>query len=185
MSYRSTLREIAQEQHGYVTTRDARALGVPPIELRKLAGRGALTNVARGLYRFPDLRRTETDAFAEAVLRVGPGAHLDGESVLALQGLALVEPTRITVATPHRVRLVDPGFVTVVHRRVDPEDITEYDGIASTRVWRALVDMKGHVMTERLEVALSEALRRDLVTPLEARRVRRALGSSRQREESA
>ena len=48
MSYRSTLREFAQEQHGYVTTRDARALGVPPIELRKLAGRGALTNVARG-----------------------------------------------------------------------------------------------------------------------------------------
>jgi hypothetical protein len=45
--------------------------------------------------------------------------------------------------------------------------------------------MKGHVMTERLEVALSAALRRDLVTPLEARRVRRALGSSRQREESA
>jgi predicted transcriptional regulator of viral defense system len=148
---------------------------VPAVELRKLASRGALTNVARGLYRFPDVRRDVNDAFAEAVLRVGSDAHLDSESVLALHGLAFIEPTRITVATPHRVRLVDPGFINVVQRRLPGEEITVYDGIPATRVWRALISARGTVMTERLEGALSAARRRDLVTPREARRVRRAL----------
>jgi predicted transcriptional regulator of viral defense system len=131
--------------------------------------------VARGLYRFPDVRRDESDAYAEAVLRVGPDAHLDSESVLALHGLAFIEPTRVTVATPHRVRLVDPGFVEVVQRRLPAEDVTEYDGIPATRVWRVLIEARETVMTERLEGALAEARRRDLLTPLEARRVRRAL----------
>ncbi|MDO9485397.1 MAG: hypothetical protein Q7K25_04980, partial [Actinomycetota bacterium] len=106
---------------------------------------------------------------------VGPDAHLDSESVLALHNLALVEPSRITVATPHRVRLADPGFVNVVRRRLPVEEITEYDGIPATRVWRALIEAQATVMTERLQDALTEARRRDLVTPLEARRVRRAL----------
>ncbi|MDO8731457.1 MAG: type IV toxin-antitoxin system AbiEi family antitoxin domain-containing protein [Actinomycetota bacterium] len=175
MSHRSVLREIAETQHGYVTTRDAGALGVPAVELRKLTSRGALKNVARGLYRFPDIRRDATDAFAEAVLRVGPDAHLDCESVLALLDLALVEPSRIIVATPHRVRLADPAFVNVIQRRLPVEEITEYDGIRATRVWRALIEAQATVMTVRLQDALAEARRRDLVTPLEARRVRRAL----------
>ena len=175
MTYRRVLRELAEGQHGYVTTQDACALGVPPVELRKLAHRGALTNIARGLYRFPDVRHTASDSYAEAVLRVGPGAHIDGESVLAMLDLAAVEPRRITVATPRRVRLVDPGRLNVITRHTPPKEITEYDGIPATRVWRALTDAKGKVMTDRLREALREAQRRDLVTTLEARRVRRAL----------
>jgi len=175
MTYRRVLRELAEDQHGYVTTHDARALGVPPVELRKLAHRGALTNVARGLYRFPDVRHDDSDMYAEAVLRVGPEAHIDGLSVLAMLNLALVEPKRITVATPRRVRFVDPGDLDVVVRQTPVEDITEYEGIPATRVWRALIDAKGSVMTDRLLTALTEARQRDLVTPTEARRVRRAL----------
>ncbi|MBN4668820.1 type IV toxin-antitoxin system AbiEi family antitoxin domain-containing protein, partial [Pandoraea nosoerga] len=34
--------EVAAEQHGYVTTRDARDIGVDPVQLRLLAGRGRL-----------------------------------------------------------------------------------------------------------------------------------------------
>lgn len=176
MTYRSVLRELAEDQHGYVTTEDARALGVPPVELRKLAHRGALTNVARGLYRFPDVRHSDNDMYAEAVLRVGPGAHIDGVSVLAMLNLALVEPKHITVATPRRVRLTNPGHVNVTVRQMPDGEITEYDGVPSTCVWRALIDAKGTVMTSRLRDALADAQRRGLVSPLEARRVRRALG---------
>lgn len=177
MTYRRTLREIAEEQYGYITTKDAHDLGVPAVELRKLAQRGALENIARGLYRFTDARSTSKDLYAEAVLRVGPDAHLDGEAVLALHGLALVEPKRITVATPHRVRIADPGFVEIVQRHAPAEEVTEYDGIPATRVWKALIDAHTTVMTERLRTALTLAIRRDLVTPLEARRVRRALSA--------
>lgn len=47
--------EVAAEQHGYVTTRDARDIGVDPVQLRLLAGRGRLERVGRGVYRVPVL----------------------------------------------------------------------------------------------------------------------------------
>ena len=46
MNYRQTVREIALDQYGYVTTRDAADAGVPVVELRKLAARGALCDPA-------------------------------------------------------------------------------------------------------------------------------------------
>ncbi len=179
MTYKEALREVAAYQHGYVTTHDAEEVGVPGVELRKLAARGGLDNVARGVYRFPDAPTTPTDPYMQAVLRVGAGAVLVGESVLALHDLALVEPRKIQVATPRRVRLTNPGFVEVIHREVPQDEITTYDGVPATKLWRALVDTVGHVMTERLQAALAEARRRDLVTPAEAARVRRALKAQR------
>ena len=53
-TYRDRVRQIALGAYGYVTTRQAAEVGVPAVELRKLAARGALVNVAYGLYRVPD-----------------------------------------------------------------------------------------------------------------------------------
>jgi predicted transcriptional regulator of viral defense system len=175
MTYREVLRELADYQYGYITTTDAQEADIPAVELRKLAARGGLEHVARGVYRFPDARHTPEAEYAEAVMRVGRDAVLAGESVLALHNLALVGPRQITVATPHRVRLTDPGRVRVIQRQFRPDEITEYAGIPATRVWRALVDVIGRVMTDRLRAALAEAVRKELVTPAEAARVRRAL----------
>jgi len=46
VNYRQIVGEIALDQYGYVSTRDAADAGVPAVELRKLAARGALTNPA-------------------------------------------------------------------------------------------------------------------------------------------
>ena len=48
--------ERAAETHGYVTTRDARELGIDPTQLRLLAARGRLKRTGRGVYRVPVLR---------------------------------------------------------------------------------------------------------------------------------
>jgi len=90
--YRDVVREIAYDNYGYVTTKDALDAGVPAVELPKLAARGGLMNVAYGLYHVPDVPPTRFDQFAQALLRVGEGAYLHGESVLALFGLADVSP---------------------------------------------------------------------------------------------
>ena len=173
MTYRQTLRELAADQRGYVTTRDAQAAGIPAVELRKLATRGALERVGRGVYRFADAQRSEDDLFVEAVLRVGPGAVLAEDAVLALHQLAHVAPKKIKVATANRVRLRDPSYIDVVPRRLAPDDVTTYRGIPSTTVARALRDCVGAVMPDRLLAAVSEATRRDLLTPSEAANVRR------------
>src|SRR5690554_940416 len=96
-TYREVVREIALDNYGFVTTGAARMAGVPAVELPKLASRGGLVNVAYGLYRVPDVPATPYDQFAEALLRVGDGAYLHGESVLALHGLAAVNPRQVKV----------------------------------------------------------------------------------------
>jgi hypothetical protein len=75
-TYRRRLFRRALDQYGFVTTQDAADLGVPAVELRKLAGTGGIEHISYGLYRFDDVPRTSRDQFMEAVLRVGPDAYL-------------------------------------------------------------------------------------------------------------
>lgn len=175
MSYRTMLRDHAYDQYGYVTTNDAADLGVPAVELRKLAARGALTQIGYGLYRVKDVPRSSRDQFAEAVLRVGPDAFLTHDAVLALHGLGLVNPTVIRVGTPHRTRARLPRLISVIHRRLPPEDLTSYEGIPSTTVARAIRDCRGMVMDERLRDAIRDAEKEGLVNRREAATLRRVL----------
>ena len=175
MNYRQTVREIALDQYGYVTTGHAAKVGVPAVELRKLAARGALTNIAYGLYRLTDARPTEYDQFAEALLRVGDGAYLRSDAVLALHHLALVNPRRIRVGATRRVRAALPEFIDLREQEMPEEDLTLYEGLRSTTVARALLDCRGQVMTERLLDAAKQAKADGLLTRREYARVRRAL----------
>src|SRR3954453_23922862 len=68
-TYRRRLRERAVDQYGYITTRDAKELGIPPGELRKLRQRGGLEHIGHGIYRFEDIPRADRDQLMEAVLR--------------------------------------------------------------------------------------------------------------------
>jgi predicted transcriptional regulator of viral defense system len=162
-TYRRRLREVALDQYGYVTTRDAEGIGVPAVELRKLAQRGGLDHITYGLYRFDDIPHTARDQHMEAVLRVGPGAYLTHDAVLALHDLGLVNPRRIRVGTPRRARPHLPDDVEVVQRRLDKEDLTTFEGIPTTTVRRALLDCRDLVMRERLLDAAREAARRGLL----------------------
>ncbi len=116
-THRRALRDLSLDQYGYITPTDAEALGVPAIELRKIAQRGGLDHVAYGLYRFADIPITEFDTFMDAVLRIGPDAHLTHDAVLALHGLALVNPRRIRVGSPHRVRRTLPDSIEVIREQ--------------------------------------------------------------------
>ncbi|MCW2538319.1 MAG: hypothetical protein JWN95_44 [Frankiales bacterium] len=164
MTFRDELRDVALDQHGYVTTRDAARLKIPPIELRKLASRGKLENVARGVYRFPDLPREHGDEYAAAVLTAGDDAYLTGLSVLALHELAQVNPRTIDVGTDKRVRLARPGAIRVIRQNVPASDRTVYVGIPSVTVARAIKDAIQTVMSTRLVQAAGDARARGLLT---------------------
>lgn len=148
---------------------------MPAVELRKLAARGALAHIARGLYRIADplLPATPRDQFAEAVLRVGADADLTHDAVLSLHGLALVNPRHIRVATPHRVRADLPGHIRLIQRELPAETLTIYEGIPCTTVVQALVDCRGLVMAERLYQAARQAHREGLLTTRELHTFRR------------
>lgn len=170
-TYRRRLHDQALDQYGYVTTRDAGEIGVPAVELRKLAARGGIEHVAYGVYRFDDVPRTAHDELMEAVLRAGPDAYLTHDAVLALHDLGLVNPRRIRVGTPHRTRPKLPNTIDIVRRQLDADDLTSYEGIPSATVARALLDCIGLVMRDRLMDAAREAAERGLLHRTEAERV--------------
>ena len=184
MTYREQVREIALDQYGLVSTADAAAADIPAVELRKLASRGALDRVGRGVYRDPSVPGTMRDQYAQAVLLVGSDAYLTGESVLALHDLALVNPTHVLVGTPHRVRTQLPPVVRAVRRELPPERVTAYEGIPSTTVFQAIDDCMATVVSERLRDAIAEAGHRGLITSRE-RAVLRARPSRRYRRMGA
>lgn len=166
-TFREALWEIALGQDGFVTTADAAEAGVPGNELVKLARRGGgigrLEHVARGLYRFPELPWTESAQPLEAVLRVGPDAHLTGDAVLNFHNLALVNPRRIRVGTPHRVRAKLPPWIEVIRETLPPEHRTVYEGVPSATVAHALAACMPIVMTDRMAQAIDDAERQGLI----------------------
>lgn len=176
VKYREIVREIALDHYGYVTTKEAAEAGVPAVELPKLAAHGGLENVAYGLYRVPDVPPTAYDQFAEALLRVGEGAHLHGESVLALFGLADVNPRQIKVAVPRRARPTLPLFVELTHVKGDART-TFYEGLNAQPVADAILECRGRIETERLLDAAKQARKDGLLTTTEWQRVLKGLRS--------
>lgn len=174
LTYRRVVRALALDSYGYITTKQAAEAGVPAGELPKLAARGGLDHVAYGLYRVPDVPATDFDQFAEALLRVGDGAYLHGESVLALFGLADVNPLQITVATGRRARPTLPPFVHLKHLRSDVRT-TVYQGMLAQPVADAILECRGQIENERLMEAARQARKDGLLTTTEWRRVRKEL----------
>ncbi len=174
VKYRNVVREIAYDNYGYVTTKDAAKAGVPAIEMPKLAARGGLMNVAYGLYRVPDIPPTRVDRFAEALLRAGEGAYLHGESVLALFDLTDVNPRQIKVAVPRRVRAKLPAFIELT-QVPDGARTIFYEGLASQPVTEAILECLGRIETERLLDAAKHARQQGLLTTSQWRQVRKGL----------
>lgn len=168
------MREVAYGNHGYITIESAADAGVPAVELPKLAARGGLTRTGHGVYRVTDIPSAADDQFAEATLLVGRDAYLRGDAVLALLGLADVNPTTITVGTAHRVRRAVPDYITITTAPIDAV-VTRYRGIRAQPVAEAILECLGAVPGSRLRDAAGRARAEGLLTSAEWNRVRKEL----------
>jgi len=178
MTYRHDLWEIAAEHHGIVTTRQADDAGVPAVELRKLASRDALKRVGHGVYRHMGVPVDEWTELAATLASVGEDAFLEGDTVLAMFSLALVNPHKIHVGTPRRRRSQPPRNAVVTVRPGMPEDdLTTHRGLRCATVRRALLDGIPHLVSERIVDAVADARRRDLIDDLEATEIIGAVAS--------
>lgn len=164
MGYRHDLWEIAAEQHGVVTISEAEDAGVPAVEVRKLAHRGALQAFGKGVYVHRDISANGLTQPAVAAALAGDGAFLQREAVLDLLGLGQFNPRRIRVATRRRVRRTLPEWIDLEARAdVPDEDLTHYEGIPATTVRRALKDVHDRMPPERWKVVVNQARRRELI----------------------
>lgn len=155
-TYREALRYAAGENHGYLTPELAEHYGVPKVELRKLASRGAFVKIARGVYRDPFFPAGEHDQLRELLLMVGEGAYLAGDSVLALLELADVNPQKVTIASPRRHQREFPAVLDVI--KAQPGDEPRlYHGLPCQSVAQAIRLSAPGLMRERVEEAIFDA----------------------------
>ncbi|HEY8808751.1 MAG TPA: type IV toxin-antitoxin system AbiEi family antitoxin domain-containing protein [Solirubrobacterales bacterium] len=167
LHYPSTeLWELARMQHGIVTRQQLMARGLTPKAIAHRIKTGRLHLLRRGIYVVgrPDIDRH--GRWLAAVLSCGPYALLSHRSAAVLWGLAkpsleaeveVVIP-RTAVRRRHGIR---------VHRRADlgPQHRREVAGIPLTDPISTLVDLASCVVEWRVERAINEADRLDLVDP--------------------
>ena len=103
-----------------------------------------------------------TDTYAWAVMSVGPDALLYGESVIAMLGLALINPTRTFVATPRRARRKIPDSIKVEWVRGTRPTAT-HNGIPCQSAHDAILACKGKIPPDRLEAAARRAHEQSLL----------------------
>ena len=166
--------DIAADNHGLITSAQAREAGITNNELVQYAKRGRVTKVGHGLYQLTQWVPVQNDTYAWAVMSVGPSAVLYGESVIAMLGLAPTNPTRTFVATPRRCRRALPESLKVEWvDGLEPGAI--YDGIPCQSAYDAILACKGKMLPERLLTAAETARRQGFINKQEFRSLKKEL----------
>ena len=159
MSYLAKLLEVAGKQRGFVTVRDAEDLGVPAVELRKMASRGVLVRSGHGLYRIESFSAQRHDEFMEANLWADGEGVTSHESALSLMELCDVNPRVINVTVPRRMRRAGPSYYRVWLNTLDAFDIDWREGIRVTSAARSIADAldsgtRGSLIEQAIESAM-------------------------------
>ena len=166
--------ETAADNHGLITSAQAKELGVTNNELVQYAKRGRVEKVGHGLYRLAKWVPESNDPYAWAVAAVGPDAVLCGESVIAMLELAPTNPSHMYVATPRRVRRKLPaGLVVVQIEGITPT--ATYDGIPCQSAVDAIRHCKVTMLPERLTAAADEARRQGYVNRADYQKLKEEL----------
>lgn len=153
---------LVRRQHGVVSRAQLLELcfGVEAIRHRIRVGR--LHPVHRGVYAVGRPGLTLEGRFMAAVLACGSGAALSHASAAALWGIQPPRPGALHVSVPARRAAERPG-VTV--RREEHLDATVHRGIPVTTPLATLVALATTESEHRLEAAVNEADKLDLVDP--------------------
>ncbi len=157
--------ELAGRQHGIVARRQLLALGFNAAEIQHRIGRGRLHVVMRGVYAVGWPQLTDKRRWMASVLACGEGAALSHCSAATLWGIGEERRGRIDVSVMRRSELERPGLRVRARAKLDPAKIAVRDGIPVTEVVQTLVDLATELSPRRLERAINEADKHDLIDP--------------------
>lgn len=166
---RSLLTEImniAEEHDGLVSSVVARKSGISASALVKMADRGRLERIARGVYRVPFFPASSSrfsdyhQAIAWARSGHGPQAIISHESALALHGISDVLPAKlhITIPKPSRFQRRKIPSRIIVHRdNLTAKEITTREGVPVTTIERTIRDVIDQGQTDFAAQAIRDA----------------------------
>jgi hypothetical protein len=157
--------ELAGRQHGIVARRQLLALGFNSREIEHRIARGRLHVVMRGVYAVGWPRLTRERRWMAAVLACGNGAMLSHRSAAALWGIGVEKPGVVEVSVTRRCELRRPGLRVRGRPSLRAEEVTSIDGIPVTSIVQTLIDLATEIPSRRLERAVNEADKLDLIDP--------------------
>lgn len=156
------LAAIAAQQHGVVTQRQLRALGFSSSAIGRMAAKGLLHRVHRGVYAVGHAAISVHGRCFAAVAACSTGALLSHDSATWLWGLDRVCPTEphVTVATRGHARA---GIHLHHAPSIAEEGHAELEGIPVTPLARTLLDVAASDSPRRLRHTVDRAERRGLL----------------------
>jgi predicted transcriptional regulator of viral defense system len=174
---------LAEQNDGLVTASQARALGILDSVLARLAQRGKLERVARGVYRIPYFPADRLSQYREAVLwaRASHGPErvaLSHETALAVYGISDVNPARVHITVPKdaRLRRRKPKWIVIHRGELPATDVTQHEGLPLVTVGKTVLQVFQE--TGRLGLArqaLKDARKEGFIGAAEANRLTREL----------
>lgn len=156
---------LAARQHGAVAHRQLVALGLSAAAIEHRLATGRLHRVMRGVYAVGRHELGQRGLWMAAVLRCGPRAALSHASAAAAWEIRQQRggPIEVSVwggACPRPPELR-------VHRRatLGANELASHDRVPLTSPVLTLIDLAAHLSPRRLEAAVNEADKRELVDP--------------------
>lgn len=130
---------IATGQHGNVTREQLLEAGLSGSAIGRRAAKGLLIPQHRGVYRVGHSAPSVEARYMAAVLAAGDGAALSGRAAGHLMKLLRGAPPapEVLASTKRRIK----GVTVRSEARIDPRDVTRWNGIPTTAVARTLVDL--------------------------------------------
>jgi very-short-patch-repair endonuclease len=168
--------EMVRRQHGVLTRAQLDALGFSRRGIEHRTRTGRLFLVSRGVYAVGRRELTPHGRWMAAVLACGDGAMLSHRSAAELWGIGHEDERLVDVTVRRDTKIRRKGLKVRCRPSLDARSFVHRHGIPVTNPVQTLIDLATELKPMRLERAVNEADKLDLVDP-EA--LRRALDSHR------
>lgn len=150
--------------------RDLERLGFSKMAIDHRLSTGRLHLVSAGIYAVGRPELTPRGRWMAAVLACGDGAVLSHRSAAELWGIGYEESGRIDVTVRRDTKIRRKGLKVRRRPSLDARSITRWRGIPVTDPVQTLIDLATELKPLRLERAVDEADKLDLVDPETLRR---------------
>jgi very-short-patch-repair endonuclease len=155
---------LARAQHGVLTRRDLEALGFSKMAIDHRIANGRLHLISRGIYAVGRPKLTLDGQWMAAVLICGEGATLSHRSAAELWGIGR-QGSVVDVTVRRKCEIRRKGLKVRSRPSLGARGITRRRGIPVTDVVQTLIDLATELLPLRLERAVNEADKLDLVDP--------------------
>ena len=177
-----SLFQIAEEQQGYFTAKQASAAGYQPGSQAHHVKSGNWVRVERGIYRLGRFPQSNEEQLVIYTLwsrnRAGePEGVYSHQTALSIHELSDVNPAKLHMTVPSAFRRSAkvPKILVLRRASLNGKDVEQRQGFAVTRPLRAIADLVAAESVSRdiVEQALTEGRQRGLISVREVEELRR------------